>query len=142
MENMNRRSAMALGLTVAAATPLVALATPAAAAMYGPDDGKELFPGVRAVDLGERESMIGAYKTVSMLDVVFQPGAVFPLGDPMEHDMACHIAEGELQVKQGETEFSVKAGGVWSCGKGSTTEGATNTGSEVAVMRVIYLKAA
>ena len=36
MEDMDRRSAMALGLTVAAATPLVALATPAAAAMYGP----------------------------------------------------------------------------------------------------------
>jgi ParB-like chromosome segregation protein Spo0J len=32
-------------------------------------------------------------------------------------------------------------GDVWSCGKGSTKEGATNKGSEVAVMRVIYLKA-
>ena len=49
MEDMNCRSAMALGLTVAAATPLVALATPAAAAMYSLEDGKEIMPGVRQV---------------------------------------------------------------------------------------------
>ena len=142
MKDMNRRSAMALGAAAAAATPLLAFATPAKAATYGPDEGEELFPGVRAVELGERPSMVSAYKTISMLDVVFQPGADFPEGDPMEHDMVCHASEGELQVRQGDMEFTVKAGDVWSCGKGSTTEGATNTGSGVAVMRVIYLKAA
>lgn len=140
MEQMNRRSALALGVT-AAATPLLSFGTPAVAATYAADEGKELFPGVRAVELGDRPSMVSAYKTISMLDVVFQPGAVFPEGDPMEHDMVCHVSEGELQVKQGDMEFPVKTGEVWSCGKGSTTEGATNTGSGVSVMRVIYLKA-
>jgi len=137
MNKINRRSVMALGITVAA-TPLMAGSVPASAKTYGPDEGKELFPGVR---LGKRDSNIGAYKTVEMVDVVFQPGADFPLGEVMEHDMACQVTTGELQVKAGEQEFSAKEGDVWSCGKGSTREGATNKGSEVAVMRVIYLKA-
>lgn len=51
-------------------------------------------------------------------------------------------AEGELQVKAGDMEFAAKPGDVWSCGKDSTTEGATNNGSVAAVMRVIYLKTA
>ena len=51
--NINRRSALSLGsvgLAAAAATPLLALATPAGAAgiqdlpNYGPDDGAELSP--------------------------------------------------------------------------------------------------
>ena len=140
MNDISRRSTLALGLTVAA-TPLITLSTPASARTYGPDEGKELFPGVRAVELGKRDSKISAYKTISLLDVVFQPGAVFPVGDAMEHDMACCVTEGELQVKQGDEEFPAKEGDVWSCGKGSTTEGATNTGTGVAVMRVTYLMA-
>ena len=63
MEDMNCRSAVALGLTVAAATPLVALATPAVAAMYGPDEGKEYHPGVRVIMLGKRDSMISGLQT-------------------------------------------------------------------------------
>ena len=141
MENMNRRSALALGLTVAA-TPLIAWATPAAAKTYGPTEGKEIFPGVRVVALGTRESVIKAYKNVEMIDVVFQPKAVFPLGEPMEHDMVCQLTEGELQVTAGDKQFAAKEGDVWSCAKGSTREAGTNNGSAVAVMRVIYLKAA
>jgi redox-sensitive bicupin YhaK (pirin superfamily) len=137
--NIDRRSALALGMTVAA-TSLIASSAPAAAKTYGPDEGKELFPGVRAVELGKRDSNISAYKTVDMLDVVFQPGANFPVGEAMEHDMVCQVTTGELQIKAGEKEFAAKDGDVWSCGKGSTKEGATNKGKEVAVMRVIYLK--
>ena len=141
MKEINRRSALAIGGTVAA-MPFLAWATPAAAQSYGPTEGKELFPGVRVVTLGTRDSMIKAYKTVEMIDVVFQPKADFPVGDPMEHDMVCQVIEGELQVKAGDMEFAAKTGDVWSCGKDSTTEGATNNGSVVAVMRVIYLKTA
>ena len=43
MEKMDRRSTVALGLTAAAATPLLALATPAVAAMYGPDEGRNFI---------------------------------------------------------------------------------------------------
>jgi hypothetical protein len=141
MEGINRRSALTLGLT-AAATPLLAWATPAAA--YSPTEGKELYPGVRLIDLGKRPSEISAYKTVHMMDVTFAPGAVFPVGAPMEADMVCHVPVGELKVTHGPagkmTEYTVKEGEVYSCAKGSTLEGATNTGSVMAVMRVIQLE--
>jgi hypothetical protein len=56
MEEINRRSALTIGLATAAATPLFALATPAGAAeivpTYGPNDGQELSPGVRMVEVG------------------------------------------------------------------------------------------
>jgi len=141
MNELSRRSALALGAT-AAATSLVAWASPAAAQTYSPTEGEEIFPGVRVVTLGTRESAIGAYKTVEMIDVVFQPAATFPVGEPMEHDMVCQVTEGELQVTAGGTEFAAKPGDLWSCGKGSTTEAATNNGAVAAVMRAIYLKAA
>src|SRR5262245_2055934 len=88
MEDINRRAAMALGLTGAAATPLFALATPAVAAMYRPDEGNEYHPGVRVVMLGKRDSMISAYKQVQLSDTVFQPGSTWPddLRDETEDD--------------------------------------------------------
>lgn len=50
MEAVDRRSTLALGLTMAA-TPLIAWATPAAAQTYGPDEGEKTGPGVRVVKL-------------------------------------------------------------------------------------------
>jgi quercetin dioxygenase-like cupin family protein len=140
MKKINRRNALTLGAMLLPA-PLVGIATPAAAKAYGPTDGTEIFPGVRLVALGERESMIPAYKSVAMEDVVFQPKGVIPIGDVMENDMVCQVSEGELLIKAGDIEFTAKEGDVWSCGKGSTTESATNNGTAVAVMRVINLKA-
>lgn len=137
MEEMNRRSAMALGLTVAAATPLVALATPAVAAMYGPDEGKEYHPGVRVIMLGKRDSMIPAYKQVQLSDTVFQPGSTWP-DEAMPNDMVCTVIEGELEITQGDMKFTCKAGDVYSCGK-DTHEAATNKGTVAAIMRVIDL---
>jgi hypothetical protein len=146
MERINRRSAITLGLTAAAATPFLGLATAASAKEYGPTEGKELYKGVRLIDLGKRPSEISAYKTVHMMDVVFQPGAVFPVGEPMEADMVCHVPVGELKITHGPvgktTDYIVKEGDVYSCAKGSTVEGATNTGKSGAVMRVIQLEAA
>jgi hypothetical protein len=97
MKKLDRRSALALGATVATA-PLVAWATPAMAKSYGPNDGKEIFPGVRLVELGTRDARIKGYKSVAMEDVVFQPKATVPLGDVMMDDMVCTVTEGELQV--------------------------------------------
>jgi quercetin dioxygenase-like cupin family protein len=136
MEDINRRSAMALGVTLAA-TPMALLATPAAAAMYGPEEGEEFHPGVRVVMLGKRESMIPAYKNVQLSDTVFQPGSTWP-DEPMPNDMVCTVIEGELEIKQGDMTFTCKAGDVYSCGK-DTHEEATNKGSVPAVMRVIDL---
>ena len=103
MENLNRRSALALGLTVAAIAPLVAAPRRAAAEMYGPNEGKEFHPGVRVVMLGKSESTIPAYKTIQLSDTVFQPGSTWP-DEAMPNDMVCTVIEGELElVVDGET---------------------------------------
>ena len=117
MEDMNRRSAIALGLT-AATLPILGLPTPAAAAAYGPDEGQEVHPGIRVIELGKRESMIAAYKEIALIDLVFQPAAVYP-DEAMMHDMVCQVTDGELQIKQGSMEFAVKPGDIYSCGKGA-----------------------
>ncbi|UVC09821.1 hypothetical protein IHQ71_04190 [Rhizobium sp. TH2] len=137
MEPVNRRSTLALGITIAA-TPLIAWVTPAAAQSYGPDDGREIGPGVRVVELGERASVIPAYKMVKLRDVVIQPGAKTP-DNVMMNDMLCHMTEGELSVVQNEKKFTVKKGDVWTCAKTDTTEGTQNMSSAVAIMRVIDL---
>ena len=51
MENLDRRSALVLGVSLF--VPLVSLSRPAVAAMYSADAGKEVVPGVRQVDLGK-----------------------------------------------------------------------------------------
>jgi hypothetical protein len=135
MHLIDRRSTLLLGV---AAVGFAALPQHAAAAMYGDDAGSEIMPGIRLVELGKRDSMISAYKEIAMLDLIFAPGAVYP-EEAMQHDMVCQCVEGELQIKQGAMEFSVKPGDVYSCGKG-TTEQATNAGSAPAVMRVIEMR--
>jgi hypothetical protein len=57
------------------AASALALPTAAAAQTYGPDEGKELAPGVREVALSVRDSVIPAYKMVKLRDIVIQPGA-------------------------------------------------------------------
>ena len=99
MEVINRRSALSLGLTAAAATPLLAFATPAGAAApaYGPNDGKELSPGRRLVEVGTQESQMAAYKSIKIIDMIYQPGAADPADAPvMDMDMVCHILAGEF----------------------------------------------
>lgn len=136
-EHMNRRSALLLGLS-AGAIPALTLATSAAAQTYGADEGEEVGPGVRVVALGERESVIPAYKMVKLRDVVIQPGAKTP-ENAMANDMLCHMTEGELSVVQNENKFTVTKGDVWACAKGITTEGTQNTSDAVAIMRIIDL---
>ena len=75
MSDLDRRSALALGLTGVSGR---VLSDAAAAQTYGPNEGKERGPGVRQVDLGERQSLIPAYKTVRLRDIVIQPGAKTP----------------------------------------------------------------
>ena len=137
METIDRRTTLALGIT-AAASPLIAWATSATAQTYGPDEGKEIGPGVRVIDLGEGPSNIPAYKTVKLRDVVIQPGAKTP-DNKMMNDMLCHMTEGELSVVQNEKKFTVKKGGVWTCSKDNITEGTQNTSNAVAIMRIIDL---
>ena len=135
MTDMDRRSTLAVGFVTAS---LLALPKSAVAETYGSDEGKELAPGVRQVNLGKREAMVPNYKTVSMRDIVYQPGAS-TANPAMGNDMVCHCLEGDLTITQGGgMEFKAKKGDVWSCAKGMPENG-KNTGNTVAIMRVIDL---
>jgi quercetin dioxygenase-like cupin family protein len=135
MLDIDRRSALAIGF---AGLSALVLPEQAAAQTYGPNEGKELTQGVRQVDLGERESLIPAYKKVHLRDIVLQPGAKTP-DNAMMNDMLCHMTEGELAVVQNDKQFTVKKGDVWTCAKGITTEGTQNKSNAVAIMRIIDL---
>ncbi|WP_262271681.1 cupin domain-containing protein [Microvirga yunnanensis] len=133
MEQLNRRHAL-LGLAIAS-TGIPA--RPAAAQSSGAPEGREIAPGVRRVDYTKRETMIPNYKTVSMRDNIYQPGAGTS-GSSMSNDMVCHMLEGELTVNTGAGDTVYKKGDVWSCAKGMP-EYSKNTGTTVAIMRVIDL---
>src|ERR671926_449070 len=126
MEAMDRRSVLGFGL---AASTFV-LPTAATAQTSDAKAGKELGPGVRQVDHGERESTIPSYGKVRMRDVIVQPGAKTP-ERPMMNDMVCHITEGELTITQNGKQFTAKKGDVWTCAKGLNSEGSQNNGSTV-----------
>ncbi|CAN7725275.1 hypothetical protein [Mesorhizobium sp. LjNodule214] len=137
MKTMNRRSAIALGMTAAAVTPLFTLATSAKVKEYGPTEGKELAPGVRVVEVGTGNSDIPAYKSIAIVDIVFQPGAVVP-AMVMDNDMVCTIVSGEFTIKKVDKEFKLKEGDMYTCAKGKTDE-ATNTSAVVGVHRLAVL---
>jgi quercetin dioxygenase-like cupin family protein len=138
MDDIDRRSALALGFATAATWPALFTPTPAFAQRYRPDEGREIAPGVRRVDLTKRASEIPGYATVSMRDMVYQPGSKSD-NPAMANDMVCHCLEGELQVSQGPgKQFVAKTGDVWSCMKGMP-EANVNNGSTIAIMRVIDL---
>jgi hypothetical protein len=92
---------------------------------------------VRAYD-GETPSIIPGFKTVSMRDVIMQPGSK-TMGPPMENAMVCHITEGELRVEHDGKTFTAKKDFVWSCNK-DTKEQSFNDGRVVAIMRITDLK--
>src|SRR5690348_13423739 len=142
MEKVSRRSALTFGAAAAAATPLLAIATPALAAgggvpNYGPTDGKDIGNGRRLVEVGEVESQIDAYKMVKIIDVIYQPGAADPADQPvMDMDMVCHIIAGEFRIqKKGIPAYTVKEGFIYTCGKGKTDQ-ATNTSGVVGIHRI------
>jgi mannose-6-phosphate isomerase-like protein (cupin superfamily) len=140
-ELMSRRSAVALGLTAAAA-PLLASTMPARATgapNYGPADGRELSPGRRLVEIGEIPSEMDAYKSIKIVDVVYQPGAADPKEAVMDVDMMCYILAGEFSIKKaGKEPYTVKEGNFYTCGKGKTDK-ATNIGNGVGIHRIAMM---
>jgi quercetin dioxygenase-like cupin family protein len=52
--------------------------------------------------------------------------------------MVCHMLDGELTVDTGSGDNVYRKGDVWSCAKG-LPERSKNTGSTVAIMRIIDL---
>jgi quercetin dioxygenase-like cupin family protein len=138
MTKLDRRSVLVLG--AAAAAPLAIASRASAAARYGPDEGEEILPGVRQVDLDERDSVIPAYARVVLSDYIFEPGAEIP-PMTMPNDMICHMLEGELEVVLAGEAFTAGEGSVWDCAEG-IEEGTTNATDSVAIMRVTHLHSA
>ena len=138
MDSVNRRSVLIFGLATAVASPALLLPTAASAQRYRADEGKQIAPGVRRVELSKRASEIHAYKSLLMVDVVFQPKSKFA-NPAMANDMVCQCLEGELVIDQGMGQWVAKTGDVWSCRKGmpETTENRSDT--VVGIMRVINL---
>ena len=135
MNKIDRRSALGIGLAAASA----AMMKPAAAQTTGYKDTTP-WPGivVRAYD-GETPSLIPGFKTVSMRDIIMQPGSK-TMGPPMENAMVCHITEGGLQIDQEGKLFTAKKNFVWTCNK-NTKEQASNVSNAVAIMRITDLMA-
>ena len=135
MNKIDRRSALGIGFAAASATMM----KPVAAQTTGYKDTAP-WPGVvvRAYD-GETPSIIPGFKTVSMRDVIMQPGSK-TAGPPMMNAMICHIPEGELRIEQEGKIFTAKKNFVWTCNK-DTKEQAYNDGNAVAIMRITDLKA-
>jgi quercetin dioxygenase-like cupin family protein len=133
MEQLNRRQTL---LNIAVASVILPIES-ASAQTSGSPESREVAPGVRRVEYSKRETMISNYKTVSMRDNIYQPGASTS-GSSMANDMVCHMLEGELTVDTGSGDTLYKKGDVWSCAKGMPQR-SKNTGSTVAVMRVIDL---
>jgi quercetin dioxygenase-like cupin family protein len=132
MKTLSRRSALVLG-GAAAVIPIAAEAQTS----YGHSDGKEVAPGVRAVQLSEKASKVPGFKMVMLRDFVFQPGSKGP-SNTMKNAMVCHCLDGELQITQEDGAFAAKKGTVWTC-KAGGTESAENKGSTVAIMRIVDL---
>jgi len=134
MDKIDRRSALGIGLAVASA----AMMNPAIAQTAGYKDTTP-WPGVVVrVYEGETPAIIPGFKTVSMRDVIMQPGSK-TMGPPMENAMICHITEGELRLDQDGKIFTAKKNFVWTCNK-DTKEQAFNDGNVVATMRITDLK--
>ena len=135
MKMFNRRSVLKIGLAAAS----LAVVKPAASQTV---DYKETTrgPGVVQRVYGESPAMIPGYMTVSLRDVIVQPGAKTKENNVMSNVMVCHITEGELQVVQDGKTITAKKNYVWTCAKGQT-EQVINNGKVAAIMRVTDLKA-
>ena len=135
MTQVDRRSALAIGLAAASA----AMVKPAAAQTTNYKD-TTVAPGVVNRVYGEGPSIIPGFKTVSLRDIIIQPGSKTPENQVMVNAMVCQVTEGELRVVQDGKTFTAKKDFVWTCNK-DTKEHSANDGRVVAIMRITDLKA-
>ena len=137
MQQIDRRSALTIGLAAASA----AVARPVAAQTPTPPAGKDTspWPGVVVRTYGESPALIPGYKTVSMRDIIMQPGSK-TAGPPMMNPMVCHILEGQMRIDQEGRSFTATKNFCWTCNTG-TKEQAYNESRAVAIMRITDLKA-
>ena len=135
MTQVDRRSALAIGLAAASA----AMVKPAAAQTTDYKD-TTVAPGVVNRVYGDGPSIIPGFKTVSLRDIIIQPGSKTPENQVMMNAMVCQVTEGELRVVQDGKTFTAKKDFVWTCNK-DTKEHSANDGRVVAIMRITDLKA-
>src|SRR5579883_2894185 len=98
MKSFNRRSTLLFGGS-AALMPVLPAVAQTSGSRYGPNDGKEVAPGVRQVDLGESPYKLPTYSAITMRDIVMQPKSVTP-DMPMPNDMVCHMVAGQLALNK------------------------------------------
>jgi hypothetical protein len=137
MDKVDRRSALAIGLAAASATLVKPAVSQTTDSLAGKDTSP--WPGVVVRAYGESPSLIPGFKTVSMRDIIMQPGSK-TAGPPMPNAMVCHITEGEMRIDQEGKTFTAKTNFVWTCNK-DTKEQAYNDGNVVAIMRTTDLMA-
>ena len=137
MKKLDRRSALKIGAAAASAAVIKPVVAQTTDALTGTDTSP--WPGVVMRKYGESPSLIPGFKTVSMRDIIMQPGSK-TAGPPMPNPMVCHILEGEMRIDQEGKTFAAKKNFRWTCNK-DTKEQAFNEGSVVAVMRITDLKA-
>src|SRR5205807_6948628 len=135
MTQVDRRSALAIGLAAAS----TAMVKPAAAQTTNYKD-TTVSPGVVNRVYGEGPSIIPGFKTVTLREIIVQPGSKTPENQMMMNAMVCQITEGELRVVQDGKTFTAKKNFVWTCNK-DTIEHSANDGRVVAIMRITDLKA-
>src|SRR5262249_32607819 len=110
MDDVNRRSALALGI---AASSAVVMTGHAAAQPIWPVQGREIAPGVRIVQHGKGDSMIPGYTrayrcTTSCIS-------------RRPHFRSFSQTTGSAIAPTAQSnghQFTAKAGDVWSCNKG------------------------
>ena len=113
MKRVDRRSALAIGFAAASAAVVRPADAQPTDALAGNDTSP--WPGVVIRTYGESPSLIPSFKTVSMRDLIMQPGSK-TAGPPMMNAMVCHILEGEMRIEQEGKSFTAKKNYAWTCG--------------------------
>ena len=94
MKKVDRRSALKIGFAAASGAVIRPVAAQTTDALAGKDTSP--WPGVVVRAYGESPSLIPGFETVSMRDIIMQPGSK-TAGPPMPNPMVCHILEGEMR---------------------------------------------
>ena len=140
MQDMDRRSALTLGLAAAS----MAAVRPAIAQPADALGGKDELPGPGIVVRSFGGAVFLApsgFATVSLRDVIMQPGAKLPENAEMMNAMICHITEGELQIVQDGKAFTAKQNYAWTCNKGTKEVRPPTAAALWPVMPILDLKA-
>lgn len=138
MATSRRRATFGAGLLALSGLLGPARARGASIGPYGPESGTELAPGVREVQLDEREIELGAYRRIVLVDLIFQPGAGIVV-DPVPADAVYLGRSGLLRIELDERgSFVLKSDRLLGASRGAVGR-LSNPGAEPAVLRVVEL---